>query len=87
MGYCSDTKLDCGDYYYNVAWPPNRRNMSKCPKQPSDFMLVVFFSSVIFFVYVISYVLRNISNGYVVLVICRGVIDKYGGEVYKCGKF
>ncbi|XP_059072926.1 flavonol synthase 1-like [Cryptomeria japonica] len=37
LGYSPDAKLDWGDYYYNVTLPPHRRNMSKWPKQPSDF--------------------------------------------------
>ncbi|XP_059071733.1 anthocyanin synthase [Cryptomeria japonica] len=41
LGYSPDAKLDWGDYYYNVIMPPHRRNMSKWPKQPSDFTEVM----------------------------------------------
>ncbi|XP_059071734.1 flavonol synthase/flavanone 3-hydroxylase-like [Cryptomeria japonica] len=41
LGYSPDAKLDWGDYYYNVTLPPHSRNMSKWPKQPSDFTEVM----------------------------------------------
>jgi len=39
VGYSPDgeVKLEWGDYYYNIMWPPARRDMSKWPKQLSDF--------------------------------------------------
>ena len=39
VGYSPDgeVKLEWGDYYYNVIWPPARRDMTKWPLQLSDF--------------------------------------------------
>ncbi|GLJ12567.1 hypothetical protein SUGI_0193610 [Cryptomeria japonica] len=41
LGYSPDAKLDWGDYYWNIVCPPDRRDMSKWPKQPSDFTEVM----------------------------------------------
>ncbi|XP_057826778.2 leucoanthocyanidin dioxygenase-like [Cryptomeria japonica] len=41
LGYSPDAKLDWGDYYYNAALPPDKRDMSKWPNQPSDFTEVM----------------------------------------------
>ncbi|XP_059071739.1 leucoanthocyanidin dioxygenase-like [Cryptomeria japonica] len=41
LGHSPDVKLEWGDYYYNVTWPPDRRNMSKWLKQLSDFTEVM----------------------------------------------
>uniref|UniRef100_A0A0D6QUU1 Fe2OG dioxygenase domain-containing protein n=1 Tax=Araucaria cunninghamii TaxID=56994 RepID=A0A0D6QUU1_ARACU len=41
VGYTADAKLDWGDYYYNVVWPPSKRDMTKWPKRPSDFTEVM----------------------------------------------
>ena len=45
LGYSPDAKLDWGDFYWNIAWPAERRDMSKWPQKPSDFTYTVFFSS------------------------------------------
>lgn len=39
VGYSPDgeIKLEWGDYYYNVIWPPARRDMTKWPLQLPDF--------------------------------------------------
>jgi isopenicillin N synthase-like dioxygenase len=56
VGYSLDgeVKLEWGDYYYNIMWPPARRDMSKWPKQLSDFtyplLLYVF---VLLYVYIV----------------------------------
>eukprot|EP01018_Ginkgo_biloba_P004518 Gb_33402 [translate_table: standard] len=38
VGISPDAKLEWGDYYYHLVWPPARRDMDTWPKQPPTYI-------------------------------------------------